>query len=158
MQELWKDIPGFENDYQVSNLGRVKSKDRIILVCDTTLYNRHLKSKILKQGLTKGYPSVSLHIEKKIKIVYVHRLVALAFIPNPYNLPQINHKDENPKNNCVDNLEWCDSKYNNNYGTKNARGSANMKGIKNHNYGKHLTEEHRNKISEALMGNKNRSK
>lgn len=66
----------------------------------------------------KGYLHVSL---KDGKYEYIHRLVALAFIPNPNNLPQINHRDENKSNNNVDNLEWCDGKYNRNYGTTNKR-------------------------------------
>lgn len=57
----------------------------------------------------------------------IHRLVAIAFIPNPNNYPMVNHKDENPKNNCVENLEWCDAKYNNNYGTAIERKAEHKK-------------------------------
>ena len=103
MKEIWKDIKGFEGLYQVSNLGRVKSLRRNI---------------ILRQGITrKGYESVLLCTNSIHKGYYIHRLVAHAFIPNPDNLPQVNHKDENKTNNCVGNLEWCDGKYNINYGT-----------------------------------------
>lgn len=88
----------------------------------------------MKKG---GYQGVLLKTPEKFKGVPVHRLVAEAFIPNPDNLPQVNHKDENKWNNCVDNLEWCTAKYNSNYGTKNIRLSKtktnntyNMKSIK----------------------------
>lgn len=111
MTEIWKDIPGYEGHYKVSNLGRVKS----------IKYN---KEKILtpyKEVKRFGYLSVYLRTPGNKKTMKVHRLVALAFIPNPNNLPEINHRDENKENNCVDNLEWCTSKYNANYGTKLTR-------------------------------------
>ena len=159
MCEIWKDIAGFENSYMVSNLGNIKSKERSVIVNDNPVYERHLKEKILKPELTRGYYTVGLHKDGKlIKLAYVHRLVAEAFLPNPNNLPQINHKDENPKNNCVDNLEWCTCNYNNNYGTKLIRQSLNTRGEKHFRYKKHLSEEHKLKISKALMGNKNRAK
>ena len=73
---------------------------------------------VIKRG---GYKGVLLKTPEKFKSELVHRLVAKAFIPNPDNLPCINHKDEDKLNNCVDNLEWCDHKYNDNYGTRNKR-------------------------------------
>jgi len=74
-------------------------------------------NKFLKPAYTKnGYASVELFNQEGSKRLLIHRLVASAFIPNPDNLPQINHKDENPKNNHVDNLEWCSARYNMNYG------------------------------------------
>ena len=74
-------------------------------------------SKFLKPAYTdRGYASVELFNEYGSKRLLNHRLVAEAYIPNPGNLPQVNHKDENPKNNCADNLEWCTAKYNMNYG------------------------------------------
>ena len=107
-QEMWKDIEEYNGEYQVSNLGRVKSF-------------KNNKEKLLKPFFTKtnqeGYLVVNLCQNNKRKIKLVHRLVAEAFIPNPNNFPFINHKDEDKTNNNVDNLEWCDSKYNNNYGT-----------------------------------------
>ena len=107
--EQWRMIPDYEGLYMVSNLGRVKSLN----------YNGTGQDRIMKPTVySGGYFRVKLWKNKKPKLHLVHRLVAQAFLPNPYNLPQINHKDENPANNCVDNLEWCTSKYNINYGTR----------------------------------------
>ena len=76
-------------------------------------------NKFLKPNITpQGYKSVELFNNNGSKRLLIHRLVAQAFIPNPENLPQVNHKDENPSNNNVDNLEWCTQKYNCNYGTR----------------------------------------
>ena len=109
--EVWKDIPGFEN-YQISNYGNVKSLN----------YGRTGKTKLLKPTISgKGYLQVRLSKFGKPNALLVHRLVAIAFIPNPDNLPHINHKDENKLNNNPNNLEWCDNSYNNNYGTRNKR-------------------------------------
>ncbi len=105
MQEVWKDIEGYEGYYQVSNLGRVKGlkfKRLLKLYCDSY-----------------GYPIVVLSKEGIHRTRTVHRLVAETFIPNINKLPSVNHKDENKLNNSVDNLEWCDIKYNCNYGTRN---------------------------------------
>lgn len=123
--EEWRDIVGYEGLYQVSDLGRVKSLPRL-----KRNFNVNTKrfdiitipEKIRKPQLTKyGYYRIGL--TKNSKQVYhsVHRLVAEAFIPNSKNLLQINHKDENKTNNCVDNLEWCTAVYNANYGTRNKR-------------------------------------
>lgn len=75
----------------------------------------------------KGYLAVNLYNERGGRMFSVHRIVAQAFIPNPNNLPQVNHKDENPRNNSKDNLEWCDAQYNNTYGTRLQRSSSNQK-------------------------------
>lgn len=117
MEEIWKNIPGYEGIYVVSNFGKVKSLQRtrkgsygsIMIV-----YEKILNHKIDKDG----YHIVTLSKEGKTKCIGVHRLVAQAFLKNFNNLPMVNHKDEDPSNNRVDNLEWCDVKYNNNYGTK----------------------------------------
>lgn len=105
MKETWKNVRGYEGLYQISDLGRVKS----------------LK-KILKPSNSE-YKRVNLYKNGKIKTYYIHRLVAEAFIPNPENKPQINHKDENKYNNNVNNLEWCTHKENMNHGTKQDRES-----------------------------------
>lgn len=123
LTEQWKPVAGFETLYQVSNLGRVKSLDRFVTQEGNkgTRFTRKYAGKILVKTKDKhGYESVCIAYDNGKKITRnVHRLVAEAFIPNPKNYPQINHKDENPSNNAVSNLEWCDSKYNINYGSRN---------------------------------------
>lgn len=109
MKELWKDIKGYEGLYQVSNLGRVKSLARH----KTSRYNN--EEIIMTNSLAKNYYQVALCKNGKVSRKRVNRLVAQAFIPNPNNLPYVNHKDENKLNNCVDNLEWCTPKYNSRY-------------------------------------------
>ena len=113
MKEVWKDIAGYEGLYQVSNLGKVKSLAR----------NKQLKFDYHK----RGYQIVTLCNNKVRKRLQVHRLVASAFIENPNALPQVNHIDENKRNNNVDNLEWCSNDYNNRYGTRDARMAAKHK-------------------------------
>lgn len=116
MTEEWRDIKGYEDLYQVSNLGRVRSLDRYEFF---SLGKRFRKGIIIKSSEDKnGYNRVSLTKDGKQKFFFVHRLVAEAFIPNPNNLPFINHKDEVKYNNCVDNLEWCTHEYNMNYGNR----------------------------------------
>jgi hypothetical protein len=97
MEEIWKDIPGFENLYQVSSLGRVKSLPKHT---NNQFSNKEI---ILKPVKSNNYLNVNL----KGKIIGIHRLVAITFIPNEENKPQINHKDGNKQNNIISNLEWC---------------------------------------------------
>lgn len=153
MSEIWADIKDYEGLYQVSNQGRVKSLSN----------GKNRKEKILKphDNGTK-HLSVALSKNNKKTIFKVHRLVATAFIPNPNNFPVINHKDNNPFNNCDENLEWCTQKYNirfskskkvgqfkndqliriffairdvENYGFHRSAVSACCKGKKNHHHG-----------------------
>lgn len=100
-----KDIPGFEGKYAVTSCGKVWS---------------YKYKKFLKPKTVRGYHMVDLfkNGEGKKSPIYVHRLVAITYIPNPDNLPCVNHKDESRTNNCVGNLEWCSYQYNNTYGTR----------------------------------------
>ena len=116
--EVWRDIKGYEGRYQVSNLGRVKSLNYNRTGVEQVMSPRHNEN---------GYAIVILSDFGKRDYQLVHRLVAQAFIPNPNNYPVVNHKDENPSNNNVDNLEWCTVRYNNEYGTRVERASKNRK-------------------------------
>lgn len=104
--EQWKNIDGYDGIYQVSSEGRVRSfqyNKWKVLSCHTVGKTNHLK--------------IGLYKDKKRKHCYVHKLVANAFLPNPNNYTEVNHKDENPLNNNVENLEWCTHLYNMAYGT-----------------------------------------
>ena len=140
--EIWKDIKGWENLYQVSNYGRVRSLDREVVQNNNgTEVTMKYKGKILKPSVSsQGYVRVVLQ-NKDYKINYsVHRLVAQAFLPNSNNLEEVNHIDENSLNNNVNNLEWCSHKYNINYGNRNKKVSAKLTN-------KPKTEEHKKKLS-----------
>lgn len=108
--EIWKDIHIPNYEYQVSNLGRVRSKNRKVSN-HTGIVEK--KSQIMKPHINyKGYAICCISYKNKKKHIPIHRMVALAFIPNPNNYPQINHIDGNKKNNCVNNLEWCNNSLN----------------------------------------------
>lgn len=127
MEEIWKPIRGYENQYEVSNTGKIRRIKHRITVGNTRplLPEREKKLSLNK----KGYWIVALYKGQQQKHFSVHRLVAEAFIENPHNLPQVNHKDENKSNNNVDNLEWCTNKYNSAYGTRGKRiATANTNG------------------------------
>lgn len=142
-KEEWRKIEGYSN-YMISNLGNVKNTKT---------------GKILTLRKSHDYYQCCLSNNGKLKYIFNHRLVAMAFIPNPDNLPYINHKDEDKTNNFVyinedgtvnlekSNIEWCSAKYNINYGTANKRRSNSHKG-------KIVSEETRKKLSKALKGRK----
>ena len=119
--EIWKDVVGYEGQYQVSDIGNVRSvarKDSIGRKCGgVTLRPSHDKY---------GYLRVTLCKNSKLNTKLVHRLVAQAFVPNPNGYSEINHRDENKVNNKLSNLEWCDAKHNVNYGTRNTRVSQKL--------------------------------
>lgn len=117
MEEIWKDIKGYEGLYQVSNLGRVRSLDRIVVYSRNNAIHLH-KGKVLIPTLNSfGYCRLNLYKNGKNKNVAIHQLVAQAFISNPNNLPQINHRNEIKTDNRVENLEYCTAKENQNYGS-----------------------------------------
>lgn len=126
--EIWRPIKGYEGLYEVSNCGNVRSVDRVII--DSDGVKRLLKGKIIKPAKqNKGYLVCGLWKNSKPKTITVHRLVAQAFLPNPDNLSEVNHKDENKDNNFIflkkdgsvdlnkSNLEWCTHLYSIRYGT-----------------------------------------
>lgn len=104
MEEIWRDVVGYEGLYQVSNFGNVKSLFRY--------------KKQLRPHISSKYQRVQLFKNKTGKTFLIHRLVSIAFIPNPNKLPCVNHIDENKLNNCVKNLEWMSIQENNTYGTR----------------------------------------
>ena len=118
MKEKWKDIKGYEGIYQVSNLGRVRSFAKS--------YDPHIMTPMPNQ---KGYMRIFLINGTRHRWLRVHRLVAMAFIPNPNNLPQVNHKDGNKKNNCVDNLEWVTNEENWEHAVRNGFNYYNKKPV-----------------------------
>lgn len=141
MIEEWRPVVGYEGLYEVSNTGQV----------------RNYRGKLLRPGLNhNGYLKCVLCKKGKTKTIYIHRLVAQVFIPNPDNLPEVNHKDEVKSNNCVENLEWCNRKYNCNYGcaqdkrvkTNIINGRFKYSGQKSVEYNKERTKEYKKKYRE----------
>lgn len=128
-EEMWEDIEGYEGTYQVSNQGRVRSLDRHIIY--NTGVKRFHKGKILTPEIDRyGYERVDLRESGKHNKQFVHRIVAKAFIPNPEEHPVINHKNEQPTDNRVSNLEWCTVEYNHGYGNaRKKNGDANKKQV-----------------------------
>ena len=150
---IWKNISGYENKYMVSDTGLIKRL--AYSYTDSWGTGRHrerpevvFKPKALSNS---GYIMVDLNCKGKRKRVYLHRILAEAFISNPNNLPCVNHKDENKLNNSLDNLEWCDWTYNNRYGTSRNRMVKTRR--LNGTY-ENVSQETRNKISNALKGKK----
>lgn len=130
VKEIWKDIPGYNGRYQASNLGKVRSTDRVVIKSNGSL--QLYKGRILKTTeSTGGYLYVAVSKEQnKFISRRLHRLIAKTFIPNPNNYPQINHINENKKDNRAENLEWCDNKYNVNYGHRAEKFIASMRNNK----------------------------
>lgn len=127
MDEIWKDIVGYEGKYYISNFGRVMNSNGLIMkpmIC------------------SNGYQSACLWKNNRQQKLLIHRLVAIAFIDNPLSLSDVNHKDEDKSNNHADNLEWCTHLYNMNYGNIRKKISASNKG-------RILTPEHRAKCASA---------
>lgn len=130
---MWKVIENYPR-YEISDFGEVR----------VTKNNKLLK----KSVDARGYYKVTLVNDYERKTVFVHRLVAMAFVSNPNNLSQVNHIDEDKQNNNSDNLEWCDVTYNCNYGTRNQR-------ISDAHKNKTFSAEHMQKLSESQRGEKN---
>lgn len=138
-------VHGYEDKYVVDQFGRVYGVNRTVTVSDNgRIYEKPITGKPMKQSLhTKGYKTVTLTKDGKTKTVYVHRIVAEAFIDNPDKLPMVNHKDEDKTNNFAENLEWCSASYNRTYGKAVAKQAKALRGKKH-------TEEHKRKISDSL--------
>ena len=123
--EIWKDYKDYEGLYQASNLGIMRSLDRWVSSKNGSM--QFIKGRILKLlNHNAGYLSANLWKNNKVKTYLVHRIIAEVFLPNPNNYKEVNHKDEDKTNNIVENLEWCDAKYNSNYGTRNERLSKSV--------------------------------
>ena len=128
--EIWKDINGYEGYYQISNKGNVRSVDRFDGVHDRT-------GTVIKPNLkSNGYLQVGLRKHSQRKYIGVHRLVAIHFIDNPENKPQVNHIDGNKQNNTVENLEWVTAKENQQHATRIGLRDNMLKGEKHPAYGK----------------------
>jgi hypothetical protein len=138
-------VKGYEGYYEVDQFGRVFGLDRTITVVDgERTYEKPIAGRQLKQSMhDKGYKTVSLTKDGQTKQMFVHRIVAEAFLPNPENLPMVNHKDEDKTNNFLENLEWCTAAYNRTYGKAIERHAKKIRGVPH-------TEEHKQKISEGL--------
>lgn len=140
MKEIWKQIEGFENYYEISNFGRVKSLARNIYKKDGS-FMKFKPENIKKLIKTRdGYFSVKLCINGTNKSFLVHRLVANAFIDNPLNLPEVNHMDTDRSNNIVSNLEWTTHQDNVAY-SKQLNRYKNKNGVNNPNYGNHALHD-----------------
>ena len=136
MEEIWKDVTGYEGLYQVSNLGRVKSLDRVIK-------GQHFEEKIMKLQTNNGYKWLWLNKDGKRKAKRINRLVAEEFIPNPDNFPCVGHKDDIPskENNTVENLYWTTFEDNNKTPNRRMRLSKSLKG-------REFSEQTKRKMSE----------
>ncbi len=141
--EVWKDIEGYEGRYKISCYGRVK---RLHHAFPHLGGFRHVKDVICKthKSSTTGYYMYSFNLDRNAKRKTIHRLVAMAFIPNVNNLPLVNHKDENRGNNHVDNLEWCTAKYNQEYSHVHERAMSQYKKVRQYDKDGNLVSEYAN--------------
>lgn len=150
-EEIWKDIPDFPG-YQASNLGRIKSTCRLVHSTNgKKTFSYYIPERIMKFTVRSRYLCVTLCLNGKHINVLVHRIIAKTFIPNPYDLPEVNHRDEDKLNNKVTNLEWCTRDYNKNYGTGNIR-CAEKRSKKVIQYTDDFFKEW-NSINDAARGN-----
>ena len=136
-QEIWRPIKGYEGLYEVSNLGRIKSLPRkqVIFHGKERIYYERGEYIFNTGGQLSRYLTVTLKKDGTRRSVQIHRIVAQAFLPNPNNLPCVNHKDENTLNNAASNLEWCTYAYNLNY-SRNRRRNSTPKAPKNNPFSK----------------------
>lgn len=155
---LWKEVVGYEGLYLVSNEGQIYSLPKVV----QGAWKQHRKGKLLKKGKRgrKGQPQyefvVLVDINGMSHKESVHRLVATAFVDNPYNLPEVNHKDENSLNNEASNLEWCDRQYNIDYSKSKSviqyQDEVEIARYKSVSYASKLTGINRKAINNALCG------
>lgn len=148
--EIWKDVDEFKDFYQISNLTRIKSLSR--MVNSKRWENLFVKERLLKPSLRRGYLTVILSKNGIKKTYLVHRLLALAFIPNPNNYPDVLHRNDIKTDNRLENLYWGNDKINREDAVKNGKVS-DWKGENNPNYGRPLSDETKRKISETLKRN-----
>ena len=124
MEEIWKDIVGYEGLYQVSTLGRIKSLSRRVWNSGMNCYRNQYERFLTLIPDKKGYLRVNLSKEGRLKQLLVHRIVIIAFLENPNNLPQVNHINEITSDNRINNLEWCTNLHNCNFGNHNSKVST----------------------------------
>lgn len=141
-KEIWKDVVGYEGLYMISNYGRLKSLPKMVGRGKRYLSKERIVS---LHKSPNGYLRTHLDKDGERKFYSIHRLVAQTFLDNPNNYPCVNHKNENPADNRLDNLEWCTHAYNSNYGTRNQRLSKSRMGHK-------VSKETREKLSRINKG------
>lgn len=161
MKSIWKDVPGYEGLYQCDEIGRVKSLARVVIRTDG--HSKPIKETILApQRHNHGYAQVTLCKDGDKRIWLVHRLIAMTFIPNPDNLPCINHKNQDKTDNRAENLEWCTVAYNNAYGDRVQRCAEKHRGLRHSEEAKRRmsesrknpSDETRRRLSQAAKGRK----
>ena len=150
--EQWRPVKGFDGRYEVSDKGNVRSF--CVIGSNSKRVDMDNPMMLRQYDNGHGYKCVRIRVDGHVKAFYIHRLVAEAFILNPQNLPCINHKDEDKANNCIDNLEWCTHKYNQNYGTIRQRISEKNKGKVSPMLGRHPSDETREKLRLSHIGKK----